>query len=186
MKSKGNFASRFFCLLTIAAGTFVFSAPAFAYEEAFWHALDGYGVLHGGTMTVKGILARRDQLYQDALKETTLRDKLIRFGVFFHYQQDTWGHRHHYKDLGVRVTPTYDPNHLSRDNYTTYNTPTGHAPDGHAPDRPPFDPVAALMDLEDGIVYARRFLKEGLGREPGALLANYTPRGGQDDTDWNG
>ncbi len=135
-----------------------------------WHALD-----KEGNMYAQGILARRDQLFQDALKETTLRNKLIRLGVFFHYQQDTWAHRHH-----------YDDNHLSRDNYTTYNTPFGHGYDFHQPDRPPFDPVAALMNLEDGIVYARRFLKEGLGREPNPFLVNYVPQGGSQDSGWSG
>jgi hypothetical protein len=150
-------------------------------EEWMWHALD-----RDGNMNVAGILAKRNQLYQAAFDEPLVRNKLIRFGVFFHYQQDTWAHRHHYKDFAARVTPAYDPNHLSRDGYTTYDTPFGHAKDGHAPDRPPFDPVAALMDLEDGVVFARQFLKQGLGRDPGAFLASYTPRGGQDDAGWTG
>ncbi len=138
-------------------------------EEWRWHALD-----LNGNMGAAGILARRDQLFNDALRETNTRNKLIRLGVFFHYQQDTWAHRHHYED-----------NHLSRDNYTTYNTPLGHGPDLHQPDRPPFDPVAALMNLEDGIKAASRFLKEGLGREPGPFLANYVPQGGSEDSGWS-
>ncbi len=137
-------------------------------EEWRWHALD-----LNGNMGAAGVIARRDQLFNDALRETSTRNKLIRLGVFFHYQQDTWAHRHHYED-----------NHLSRDNYTTYNTPTGHAPDLHQPDRPPFDPVAALMSLEDGIKAASRFLKEGLGREPGSFLANYVSQGGSEDSGW--
>ncbi|HEV7645240.1 MAG TPA: hypothetical protein VGO50_14950 [Pyrinomonadaceae bacterium] len=154
-------------------------------EEALWHALDGYGYTQGGTMKVSGLLQRRDQFFQAALNEPGYYNKLVRLGVFFHYQQDTWGHRHHYKDLIVRLSTDYDPNHLSPDNYVTYNTPTGHAPDGHAPDRPPFDPVAAVYNLENGIVYARTFLKQALGREPGTFLANYTPQGGQDDGNWS-
>jgi hypothetical protein len=144
-------------------------------EEWKWHALDGYGYTQGGSMKTSGVLARRDQFFQDALKENNFLNKLIRLGVFFHYQQDTWGHRHH-----------YESNHLSRDNYTTYNTPVGHAYDFHQPDRPPFDPVAALMNLEDGIVYARRFLQEGLGRTPGSFLGNYSPQSGTQDTGWSG
>ncbi len=230
MKPTKTLVFRFIRLLTIAAVVFVFSIPAFAYEEDthfimtyvicrsvgftpqeamivaaadqgmddsngtspmgidaasvasqwMWHALD-----RGGDMNATGILARRDQLFQDALKETTLRNKLIRLGVFFHYQQDTWAHRHHYDTIMGVATTSYDSRHLSRNNYITYNTPTGHAKDGHHPDRPPFDPVAALMNLEDGIVYARTFLKQGLGREPGTFLANYTPQGGSDDSAWN-
>ena len=235
MRPPKNLALRFFCLFTMAAGIFVFSTPALAYEEDthfqmtyvicrsvgftheealivaavdqgmddspgvvantgpiphpeaewMWHALDGYGLFQGGTMKVKGILARRDQLFQDALKETTVANKLIRLGVFFHYQQDTWAHRHHYI-MNPVFGPGYDPNHLSRNNYVTYNTPTGHAPDGYSPDRPPYDPVAALMDLEDGVIYASRFLKEGLGRTPRTFLANYVYQGNNgDDRTWN-
>ncbi len=157
-------------------------------EEWMWHALDGYGYTQGGTMKTAGVLARRDLFFQSALNEPGYYNKLVRLGVFFHYQQDTWGHRHHYKNAifppGTASTD-YDPSHLSPDNYITYNTPTGHAPDGHAPDRPPFDPVAAVYNLENGIVYARTFLKQALGRDPGGFLANYTPQGGQDDGGWN-
>jgi hypothetical protein len=146
-----------------------------------WHALDGYTL--PGTMTVKGILARRDQFFEDAKKEPGLYNKLIRLGVFFHYQQDTWAHRHHY--IAPYNESNFEPQHLSRTAYSTYNVPTGHAPDGYAPDRPPFDPAAALMNLEDGIVYARTFLKEALGREPGSFLADYTPESGTVDEKWN-
>jgi hypothetical protein len=157
-------------------------------EEWKWHALDGYGYTQGGSMHASGILARRDLFFQAALKEKDPRNRLILLGVFFHYQQDTWGHRHHYSDAIFppgTASKDYDPNHLSQTNYTTYNTPTGHAPDGHAPDRPPFDPVAAVYDLETGIVYARTFLQQALGRQPGAFLANYQPQGGKDDANWN-
>jgi hypothetical protein len=92
---------------------------------------------------------------------------LIRIGIFFHYQQDTWAHRHHEKS-----------NHLSRNAFTTFNTPTGHGPWGSKPDRPPLDPVAALMSLEDGVVFAVDFLRRGLGREPNPFLADYKPEGG--------
>jgi hypothetical protein len=136
-------------------------------QEWRWHALD-----KDGKMKAAGVIARRNQLLQDALKEGNFRNKLIRLGIFFHYQQDTWAHRHH-----------YEPNHLSRDAYTTYNTPFGHAADFHQPDRPPYDPVAALMDLEDGIGIARYFLRQ-IGRAPNAFLADYTPQGGTVDTTW--
>lgn len=144
-------------------------------EEWIWHALD-----LDGEMKAEGVLKRKDRLFEEALTETTLRNKLIRLGIFFHYQQDTWAHRHHHTTMGP-----YTDNHLSRDNYTTYNTPLGHGIDGHQPDRPPFDPVAALMNLEDGIGYARTFLKQALNREPGTFFANYTSQGGSDDARWS-
>jgi hypothetical protein len=165
---------------TVANGGFGGLVPH-VEQEWMWHALD-----LKGKMLAAGIVTRRDQLFQDALKETKPRNKLIRLGVFFHYQQDTWAHRRHYEaGAGFSVKPVYDPNHLSRDSYITYSTPLGHSPDGHAPDRPMFDPVAALMNLEDGVVYARRFLQEGLKRNPGTFLAAYVPKGGKDDEKWS-
>lgn len=137
-------------------------------EEWMWHALDNLG-----QMGAKGVLARRDALFNDAVNEKDARNRLIRLGVFFHFQQDTWAHRHHEKS-----------NHLSRDGYTTFNTPTGHSPWGSQPDRPPLDPVAALMCLEDGIVYASDFLKRSLGRKPVAFFAGYVPAGGIEDKNW--
>src|SRR5947209_4414139 len=85
--------------------------------------------------------------HQVALTRGSAQDKLLYLGVFFHYQQDTWAHRHH-----------YDGAPHSYGGYTTYNTPFGHALHGHQPDRPPFDPVTAIHDLEDGIKYANEFL----------------------------
>ena len=137
-------------------------------EEWLWHALDKDGKMHAS-----GILARRDALFQEALNEKDVRNRLIRLGIFFHYQQDTWAHRHHEKD-----------SHLSRDAYMTFNTPAGHAAFGPQPDRPPLDPVAALMCLEDGIVYASDFLFRGIGRTPNIFFKNYTPTGGKVDAAW--
>jgi hypothetical protein len=137
-------------------------------EEWRWHALDKDRQMHAA-----GIIARRDLLFKEAIEETNPSNRLIRLGIFFHYQQDTWAHRHHEKS-----------NHLSRNEFTTFNTPTGHAPFGSKPDRPPLDPVAALMCLEDGIVFASDFLRRGLGREPNPFLAGYVPEGGSVDKDW--
>jgi hypothetical protein len=137
-------------------------------KEWLWHALD-----KGGEMHAAGIITRRDELFREALNESDPHMKLIRLGVFFHFQQDTWAHRHHGQD-----------NHLSPNDYTTFTTPFGHGFWGHVPDGPPADPVAALMCLEDGVVYARRFLKEGLGRDPAPFLADYVPQGGSVDTGW--
>lgn len=138
-------------------------------EEWRWHALDKDGQMHAA-----GIIARRDLLFKEALEESNPRNRLIRLGIFFHYQQDTWAHRHHEMS-----------NHLSRDRFTTFNTPTGHAPFGSKPDRPPLDPVAAFMCLEDGIVYATDFLRRALKREPNPFLAGYVPAGGTIDKSWN-
>lgn len=137
-------------------------------EEWRWHSLD-----QGGKMRAAGIIARRDQYFKEALEETNPRNRLIRLGIFFHYQQDTWAHRHHEKS-----------NHLSRDGFTTFNTPSGHGPWGSKPDRPPLDPVAALMCLEDGIVFATNFLRQALEREPTPFLANYKKEGGKVYSAW--
>jgi hypothetical protein len=151
-------------------------------EEWMWHALDGYGMI-GGEMKAAGILRRRDEFFYYALKEPDPRKRLILLGVFFHYQQDTWSHRHHYAEPILKGA--YEPTHLSQTNYITYNTPAGHAIDIHLPDLPPFDPAAALMSLEADVVYARTFLQRALGRTPGSFLANYVPQGGKDDDNWN-
>jgi len=137
-------------------------------EEWMWHALDKDGKMHAS-----GVLARRDALFAEALNEKDPRNRLVRLGIFFHFQQDTWAHRHHEKD-----------SHLARDAYVTFNTPAGHAAFGPQPDRPPYDPVAALMCLEDGIAYAADFLHRGLGRTPNAFFKNYVPTGGKVDEAW--
>jgi len=139
-------------------------------EEAEWkwHALD-----LGGRMEAKGIVARKDELFKIALTRGTDADKLFCLGVFFHYQQDTWSHRHH-----------YDGGEHSYDRYTTYNTPHGHFIDGHLPDRLPYDPVAALMCLEDGLKYLNRFVVEGLHRQPRPFLRDYVSKGGSVLANW--
>jgi hypothetical protein len=146
-----------------------------------WHALD-----RGGNMGASGILKQKAMLFQIAQDNTLFggdtKKQLIWLGVFFHYQQDTWAHRHHYAGFGGK---TYTPPSNSTQ-YTTYNTPFGHAKDVHQPDRPPYDPVAAIMDLEDGIVYARTFLKNVLHRQPTPFLADYNPMGGKEDDTWSG
>lgn len=152
---------------TVANGG-LFGAFPHVEQEWRWHALDLKGEMHAA-----GIIAHRNMLFQQALNEPQRRNKLIRLGVFFHYQQDSWAHRHHNQ-----------ANHLSPGDYTPFTTPLGHGLYGHVPDEPPSDPVAALMDLEDGIVFARRFLKDGLGEEPSPFLADYIPQGGAVDAEW--
>jgi hypothetical protein len=138
-------------------------------EEWRWHALD-----KGGDMGAKGVVMRRDFLFKEALNDTDARNRLIRLGIFFHYQQDTWAHRHHEKK-----------NHLSRDGFTTFNTPTGHGPWGSKPDRPPLDPVAAFMSLEDGVLFASEFLEKSLGRKPISFFDGYQRSAASINKKWN-
>jgi hypothetical protein len=126
-------------------------------QEWLWHAFD-----HDGKMGPKGVLDRKERMFHAA--ETAPGHSLVLLGVFFHYQQDTWAHRHH-----------YDKHNLSYDTWTTYNTPFGHAKDVHQPDRPPFDPVCALICAEDMLRYAHSYLADVLHRPQGKFLANYVP-----------
>ena len=135
-------------------------------EQWLWHAID-----KGGDMKAAGILGRREALFNDAVNERDVRNRLIRLGIFFHFQQDSWAHRRHDKS-----------NHLSRDDYTPVTTPEGHGPWGNQPDRPPFDPAAALLCLEEGILYATDFVRRGIGRQPNAFFKDYKSAGlGADD-----
>jgi hypothetical protein len=137
-------------------------------EEWLWHALD-----KDGKMGAAGVIARRDALFAEALNEKDARLRLIRFGVFLHYQQDSWAHRHHEKD-----------SHLSLANFITFNTPAGHAEFGTQPDRPPFDPVAALICLADGVHFASDFMKRAMGRTPNVFFKDYVSTGGKVDAEW--
>ena len=137
-------------------------------EEWLWHALD-----KDGKMGAAGIIARRDALFAEAINEKDPRLRLIRLGMFFHYQQDSWAHRHHEKD-----------SHLSPDKFITFNTPAGHAEFGPQPDRPPLDPVAALMSLTDGVRYASDFMTHSMGRTPNVFFKGYVSAGGNVDEAW--
>jgi hypothetical protein len=125
--------------------------------EWLWHALD-----LNGQEGAAGIIQRKDWMFSTALTRATTRDKLICLGSYFHFQQDTWAHRHH-----------YDGNPDSWDAYTTYDTPFGHLMDGVQPDSPPFDPVAAIHCIEDTMNMASQFLKQALGRDPNPFFADY-------------
>jgi len=225
MKPAKTLVSRFTRLLTATAVIFVFSIPAFAYEEDThfvmtyvicrsvgftpdealvvasvdqgmddsdgtsplksveaqwrWHALNGYAP-DGYRMGAARIIRRRDELFKVALVEASLQNKLIRLGVFFHFQQDTWSHRAHYNGLN------YFANRLAENSYIPFETPLGHGLSAHKPDRPPYDPVTAVKSLENGIIFARQFLKEALHREPNKFFADYyVSQGGKDDEGWN-
>lgn len=137
-------------------------------EQWIWHAID-----RGGDMKAAGVIGRRDALFNDAINERDTRNRLIRLGIFFHFQQDTWAHRRHDR-----------PNALSRDNYTPVTTPEGHAPWGSQPDRPPFDPAAAMLCLEDGIQFALDFVRRGLNRTPNSFFKDLSPSGAGVDNSW--
>lgn len=131
-------------------------------QEWLWHAFD-----HDGRMGTQGVLARKERMFHAA--ETAPGHPLVLLGVFFHYLQDTWAHRHHYNGDHM------DAGHATYDRWTTYNTPFGHAKDVHQPDRPPFDPVCAVMCLEDTLHYAQMYLTDVLHRPQRPFLANYRP-----------
>lgn len=133
-------------------------------QEMLFHAFDLDGKMGPG-----GILARKERMYRAAVDKKSL----VLLGVFFHYQQDTWAHRHH-----------YDKVNLTYDHFTTYNTPFGHAKDFHQPDRPPFDPVCALECLEDTLKYAQGYLTEVLHRPLRPFLAGYRPTPGNTQRGW--
>jgi len=133
-------------------------------EEHLWHSIP-----QGGTAAE--VLKRKQELWQAVLNETDATKRLQRLGVFFHYQQDTWAHRHHENSDATNFNP--------------YQVPIGHALHGHQPDRPPFDPVCALRCLEDGIGYAKQFMTTCLHRTPAPLFNNYQPASGSQESGWN-
>lgn len=142
-----------------------------ATNQWLWHALDRLG-----RMKAKGIVRRKEHLFHVAVSRGTRRERLLYLGAFFHYQQDTWAHRHHY---GVRPH--------SRSAFTTYETPFGHARHGHQPDRPPFDPVAAYLALEETFIYARQFVRKVLKRPPNTFFKSGVKpfSGAIRDNKWN-
>lgn len=132
-------------------------------EEHLWHSIPQNG-------TAAEVLARKNALWSQATSETDPQNQLKRLGVFFHYQQDTWAHRHHPNSAATGFDP--------------YQVPIGHAIHGHQPDRPPFDPVCALRCLEDGIGYAKSFVSTVLRRSVNPLFNNYQPARGAVDAGW--
>jgi hypothetical protein len=166
---------------TVAAGSPTGASPHL-HSQWMWHALD-YGTWNGpnpwntiATMGTSGILEQKNLLFQVAqdqwlnigsggtLTEADKQQRLFLLGVFFHYQQDTWAHRIH-----------YDPRSgLTRKGFKAFTTPMGHVTKSHVhePDRPPYDPLAALTNLKDGIIYARTFLRNVLHRQPNAFFVN--------------
>ena len=133
-------------------------------EEQLWHAIPMNG-------TAAEVLKRKAELFAKVLAEKEPAMQLKRLGVFFHYQQDTWAHRHHSNSHATNFNP--------------FQVPLGHAKFGSQPDRPPFDPVCALRCLEEGVGFAKQFLSVCLKRTPNALFNNYQPASGSVDVNWN-
>jgi hypothetical protein len=137
--------------------------------EYLWHAIplptgiNYYNVLDD--------LNRKYELWSDVLNQPTRERQLQFLGVFLHYQQDTWAHRHH--------------ENSSYSDFVPFTAPDGHATWGHQPDRPPFDPVCAVRSLEDSINYLRAFMTQVLGRQPNAVFNNYTPANVAKDSSWS-
>lgn len=132
-------------------------------EEGLWHALPA-------ASDPNLVITRKNQMFEQAVRVPGRTLKLQYLGVFYHYQQDTWAHRVHPNDNATVFSP--------------YTQPLGHGLMGHQPDRPPFDPICALRCLEEGINYARQFLKRALSQTPSPMFDNYSPALGSLDTNW--
>lgn len=180
-------------LLVAAADQAVDDSLATSPVGPSWHWIDpeyqfNQKMFHAIGVSTASILAHPEKMFQVALQvaKTDRNKGLIWLGVFFHYQQDTWSHRKHYE---VRVD--FGPEQLivcSSTRFQPYTSPFGHfftawAPtiypsDYHQPDRPPFDPRAALMDLQQGVKYASRYL-DALGGQSREFLRQIDVTSGQ-------
>jgi hypothetical protein len=137
--------------------------------ENLWHAIPmptGFTFLN-----VDAVLDRKDELWNEVLYQPTRERQLEFLGVFLHYQQDTWAHRHH--------------ENSSYEDFDPFTAPDGHLAYWHQPDRPPFDPVCAVRCLEDSIRYGQAFMTQVLKRTPNAVFKNYTPATVAKDESWN-
>jgi len=139
-------------------------------EEWQWHALD-----KGGKMKAEWILRRKEMLFYATVTTRDPQAKLFLLGVFFHYEEDTWAHRHHVEgDIHNGIKPAKRDRYAhTYDQFITYNTPFGHAPAMNQPDRSPFDPICAYLCLDDMVKYATKFLTEVLGRSVSPFMADY-------------
>jgi hypothetical protein len=153
-------------------------------NEWMWHAIAPENARQQRLQNTSDILKQKNLLFQLALDkwaclnpDTNIvnswrpgpgqeRRNLFWLGVFFHYQQDTWAHR--------RLKPSAH----TRKAWESYTTPSGHVGlmDGydtiHEQDRPPWNPMGALRNLEDGIFYAGFFLKNVLNRQPNEFFTS--------------
>jgi hypothetical protein len=140
-----------------------------ADAEHLWHAIpENTGSIHDNMLEV---LNRKYDLWNDVLSQPTRERQLAFLGVFLHYQQDTWAHRHH--------------ENSSYNDFDPFTSPDGHAAYWHQPDRPPFDPVCAVRCLEDSINYLRVFMTQALGRQPNPIFNFYAPANVAIDSSWS-
>lgn len=132
-------------------------------------------------------------------------------GVFFHYQMDSWAHRRQLpsrdtrKDWNSYQTPFghVDLRSASATLADGIRMAAGNGPAAvagliydaveawktttiHHPDRPPWNPIGALRNLEDGIIYAATFLKRVIGKDPNPNFVNFeiTPWHDRVDQTW--
>lgn len=139
------------------------------------------------------------------------KQQLKWLGVFFHYQMDSWAHRRQLpnrntrKDWDSYQTPfghvdlksasaaladaifnAGSPVAVAKliyDAVEAWKTTTIHHPD-----RPPWNPIGALRNLEDGIMYAATFLKRVIGKDPNPNFVDFeiTPWNDRVDQTWPG
>jgi hypothetical protein len=179
-----------------------------------WHAIPPSDEAWNQMQDTTDIQLQKNLLYQLALDKwlgaslatpnpnpqeiaPQVKERLFWLGVFFHYQQDMWAHRR-----WLPRPQQWD----TRTNFQAYKTPFGHvagavifglpylaaADDPNLPitihnqDLPPWHPLAALRNLEDGIIYAGFFLKTILKREPNHFFVNFEIGRGnnRDDQTW--
>jgi hypothetical protein len=131
-----------------------------------------------------------------------VKERLLWLGVFFHYQQDTWAHRRPNEwDTRTKFQAYQTPfGHVGAVYWGPFPlaivspaaaivlaAATASERDErytiHNQDLPPWHPLAALRNLEDGIIYAGFFLKAVLNRPPNRFFVNFEIGQGKDRND---
>ena len=175
-------------------------------NQWMWHAIAPADGLKKTLQSTSDILKQKNMLFQLALDKwlglsfdadvveswkldpEQEKKSLFWLGVFFHYQQDTWAHRR----VKMFNDKAFQPSVYTRKQWESYSSPNGHVGimDGfdtiHEQDRPPWNPLGSLRNLEDGICYARTFLKTVLNRQPNQFFTNLQVGQGieRKDKDW--
>ncbi len=94
-----------------------------------WHALDD---------SKDAVLKRKEQLWNRAMASKDL----VQLGQYFHYQEDSWGHRQ---------------GHGIGENWEPYGPTFGHAKDLAQPDRVPYDKERAREMAKEKLAQAQEF-----------------------------
>ena len=133
-------------------------------EEILWHALPA-------AADPNLVLTRKMALYRSAATEPDVNAALKRLGIFFHYQQDAWAHRHHPNSNAAAVRAI-------------------HRATRACPRWPSAGPAALRSGLRAPVPGRRDRLRPhvpprpaGANAEP--LFDNYTPARGDVDDAWN-